>query len=243
VSALLASEWLKVRTTRTAVGLTVALVALVALAAVAVIGSIPDDQAIEENWADLLAGNAGLSTLFALIFGVLLMTGEYRHGTITWTFLATPRRMRVVAAKVVVAAFAGLVLAVLAVAVTIAIGLPWLEARNLEVDTDELVRNLGGLLLGAAFWGALGVGVGTLLKNQVFSIVVSLVWLLVVENLVVALRPDVGRYLPQAALDAMLGGGDLDDPLPRLAGGTVALAYVIGFAVLGFFVTTRRDVT
>jgi ABC-2 type transport system permease protein len=127
--------------------------------------------------------------------------------------------------------------------VTTAIGIPWLEARNVDVESGELLRNIGGLLVGAAFWGALGVGVGTLLKNQVFAIIVSLVWLLVVENLVIALRDDVGRYLPQAALDAMLGGADLDDPLPRLVGGAVALAYVAGFAAVGFLVTTRRDVT
>jgi ABC-2 type transport system permease protein len=243
MTSLLVSEWLKVRTTRTALGLTVALLGLVALAAAAVIASIPDDQALTEDWADLLAGNAGLSTLFALMFGVLLMTGEYRHGTVTWTFLATPHRWRVVVAKVVVAAFAGLALAVLAVIVTTAISIPWLEARNVDVESGELLRNIGGLLVGAAFWGALGVGVGTLLKNQVFAIIVSLVWLLVVENLVIALRDDVGRYLPQAALDAMLGGADLDDPLPRLVGGAVALAYVAGFAAVGFLVTTRRDVT
>ena len=41
----------------------------------------------------------------------------------------------------------------------------------------------------------------------------------------------------------MLGGGDLNDPLPRLGGGVVALAYVVGFAALGFLFTTRRDVT
>jgi hypothetical protein len=41
----------------------------------------------------------------------------------------------------------------------------------------------------------------------------------------------------------MLGGSDLDDPLPRLLGGAVALSYVVGIAAVGYAVTLRRDVT
>jgi ABC-2 type transport system permease protein len=219
------------------------MLSLVVLSTAVIVGAPSDQEALTENWADTLAGNAGLAPLFAVIFGILLMSGEYRHGTVTWTFLATPRRERVLTAKLVVAAFAGIVLAVLAAAVTSAVAVPWLQARDLHIAAGEYLGDLGGLLVGSAFWGALGVAVGTLLRNQVVAVIVALVWFLVVENLVVALLPDIGRWLPDAALQAMLGGSDLDDPLPRLLGGAVALGYVLGIAAAGYAVTLRRDVT
>ena len=53
----------------------------------------------------------GPLVIFALILGVLGMSGEFRHGTATPTFLVTPQRGRVVAAKVVAYALAGVALA------------------------------------------------------------------------------------------------------------------------------------
>ena len=118
------------------------------------------------------------------------MTGEYRHGKpgVDDHLSFDSRRGRVVA-KVLVAAVAGVVLALAAVVMTGAIGPPG-STQRLRRRPRRARGNLGGLFVGAAFWGALGVGVGTLLRNQVVSI--TLVLLLVVENIVLALREDVG---------------------------------------------------
>jgi ABC-2 type transport system permease protein len=248
VSGLFRSEWLKLRSTRTPIWMTLAMLVLVGIGAATFAGGTPEDELAIQDWPENLATTAGFSTWFALLFGVLLMSGEYRHGTITPTFLASPRRARVLTAKVVVAALAGAVLAALALLVAVAIGIPWLSARDVSVSASDLTKNGLALLVSGAFWGALGVGVGALLRNQVLAVVLALVWVFLGEALVGGLFSLVGAdavagYLPQAALAAMIGADVADDAPQRLVAGAVALAYVAGTAALAYVVTTRRDIT
>jgi ABC-type transport system involved in multi-copper enzyme maturation permease subunit len=248
VSALLRSEWLKLRTTRAPLWMTLAMLVLVGIGTATFVGGTSEANLADEDWAENLSSAAGVVTWFALLLGILLMSGEYRHGTITPTFLVSPRRGRVLTAKVVVAALAGVLLATLAALLAVAIGLPWLSARDVSVPSGDLATNGLALLVSAAFWGALGVGVGALLRNQVLAVVLALVWIFVGETLIGALLDLAGAdavagYLPQAALGALIGA-DVGDHAPhRLVAGAVALAYVGGIAGLAYVVTTRRDIT
>jgi len=61
--------------------------------------------------------------LLALVLGVLIITGEYRHKTVTPTFLAEPRRGRVVFAKLGTAFGGGLVLGVVTMLMGLVLGL------------------------------------------------------------------------------------------------------------------------
>lgn len=248
MSRLLRSEWLKLRTTRVPLWMTIAMVLLVGIGSATFAGGTPEGDLADQDWAENFASAAGIATWFSLLFGILLMSGEYRHGTITPTFLTTPRRERVLTAKVLVAALAGLLLAALAALAAVGVGLPWLSARDVSVPTGDLVRNGVGLLVSSAFWGALGVGVGALVRNQVLAVVLALVWVFIAEQLIAALLglvggDVIGAYLPQAAVGALIGAEVGDDAPHRLVAGAVALAYVGGAAALAYVVTTRRDIT
>lgn len=181
--------------------------------------------------------------LFAMIVGVLLVAGEYRHRTITWVLLMTPRRSRVVMAKLVACGVVGLIVGLvsaLAVSVTV-------FAATGQFTTGVPLA-LVGSVVSTALWTMFGGALGALVRHQLATVVAAFVWSFYGEWLLVMLVPAVGRWTPTGAAkavsgwtrDAMPVAGDL---LPRWAGGLVFLAYALVAATLAVLTTTRRDIT
>ena len=115
----------------------------------------------EEGFVDTLE-SATIAVFLALLYGVVGIAGEYRHGTITPTFLATPIRERVLGAKLVVYAGAGLLLGAFALLLALAMALPWFAAKNIDyfLADRDVALFVVGLLAAATLWGALGVAYG-----------------------------------------------------------------------------------
>jgi ABC-2 type transport system permease protein len=249
MTRLVKAELLKLRTTRTARTLlalaaagTAALVALVCLLA-----GRPGQPALGDDALRQLAlVPAKPLTLAALVLGVLGMAGEFRHGTATSTFLAAPARGRVVAAKLAAAAVTGLAMALLSTAAVLAVGLPWLRARGIEVTVADagLWARVAGLAVAVALYAVLGVGLAAVARNQVAAVIVGLLWWSQgVEGILVGLlrQPGLERWLPMGAASALTGPGD--GTLPMLAGGLVFAAYGLVLALAGGRLVARRDLT
>jgi len=174
------------------------------------------------------------------------MAGEFRHGTATPTFLVTPVRGRVVAAKLAATALAGLAIALVAAVVVLAIALPWLPAKGVQVPLADpgLAARVGGLAAAVALSGVLGTGLGALFRNQFAAVVAGLLlWQGGVEDLVVGVlgRPGLGRWLPQGATAALTAPGDAT--LAMWAGALVLAAYGLVLAVAGGRLVVSRDLT
>ena len=122
------------------------------------------------------AGSSGALTV--LIIGILIMAGEFRHGTVTSTFLVSPKRGRVVGAKIVASALVGTGIAIAAAVLTLAVSVPWLASKH--IHRHILSHNVGVVLLGGiaatAIYAAVGVGVGSLIRNQMAAVGVALGW-------------------------------------------------------------------
>jgi ABC-2 type transport system permease protein len=107
MTRLVQAELLKLWTTRTArvlLGLTAAGTAGLVTLVLAFAGRPGQPTLGDDALRQLVAAPNGPLTLAALVLGVLGMAGEFRHGTATSTFLVTPARGRVVAAKLGAAA-------------------------------------------------------------------------------------------------------------------------------------------
>jgi len=156
-------------------------------------------------------------------------------------------RGRVVAAKLAAAAaVAGLAMALVAAAVVLAIALPWLPARGVEVDLADpgLAARAGGLVAAVALYAVLGTGLGALFRNQFAAVVVGVLWWQGgVEDLLVGVlrRPGLGRWLPDGAAAALTAPDD--GTLAMWAGGLVLAAYGLALAMAGGRLVVRRDLS
>jgi ABC-type transport system involved in multi-copper enzyme maturation permease subunit len=184
-----------------------------------------------------------LAGVFSALAGIMLVTSEYRFGTIRPTFLFTPRRSRVVGAKLAAGLLAGILFGVVGEGLGFGIGYASLAGRGIAyaLNGGETTLLLLGTLAGVALWGALGVGVGMIVRNQVGAIIGLLAWGFVAENLLFAFVPSVGRFAPVHAQDALIGL-TTDHLLPAAAGGVVLLAWTIAFALAAIVLAARRDV-
>lgn len=247
-----ASELLKLRTTRVPyVLLGVAAVAS-GLVAAALTGSGELDGDRQDR-ALALAQGAGFWGVLATVLGILVVTNEYRHGTIMTTFLAEPRRVRVLVAKLVTSLFGGAVVALAALIAAAAVAVPWLALRDEpSLFGGQAVEGLGRLLLAFALSAALGAAVGAIIQNQVGAIIAVFVWFLILESIIGVVssllfgdfgEPDpVTPYLPGSALGGIVGGDQGSEFM--LGGGAsilLVLGYVVALAVLGALSMTRRD--
>lgn len=245
---LVHAELAKLRTIRLVYGVAAAMATfgvLTVVANVSAAGRQGNPPLSADDLPALVGAPATMLAGAALLLGILGIAGEFRHHTITQTFLATPERGRVVAAKLAAYALAGMAVAALTLAVTMAVALPWLTAKGLTVSVldGEVGRVLAGTLLAAGLCGLVGVGVGALVRNQVAALVSVLVWAVVVEGLLLNLlnAPALGKWLPTAAAAALTNPGGAH--LNSWEGGLLFATYGLAFALVGTRFVVRRDVT
>jgi ABC-2 type transport system permease protein len=189
--------------------------------------------------------------IFALVLGVTGMTGEHRYQTVTPTFLATPRRARVVVAKALAHLGVGVGYGVVAVVTAFVVGstVVLLRGFDLGLGTPGLWRAVVLGVVAVAAWTLVGLGIGTLIRNQVAAILVAVAITFLIEPLLslalgAADLDAIGKFLPSSASSAMTSPpNQFLDLLPWWGGALVLLGYAVLFAGLGVLLSVRRDVT
>jgi ABC-2 type transport system permease protein len=248
---LVRAEFIKLTTTRLIYGMAAA---MAVFAVLTVAANILDRQGAPPLSADhfpmLVAGPVTLLSGAALLLGILGMSGEFRHQTVTQTFLVTPDRGRVVAAKLVAYPLAGITLTLTILAFTAAVATGWLAAKGITPSLLDarhvwaVAHVLLGAVLAAGLCALVGVGVAALVRNQVAALVGVAVWVLLVEGLLMSLLnapSSWAKWLPSAAAAALTnpGGGQLS----RLAGALLLAGYALALALIGTRLVVRRDIT
>ncbi|MQA74329.1 MAG: ABC transporter permease subunit [Solirubrobacterales bacterium] len=242
------AELLKQRSTRTGLGLFAGMLGLVLLV-VLLHGFGLAAEGLEGSSDQLMVLGRGefLAVLFAALLGALSVTNEIRHGTIRPTFLVSPWRGRVVAAKVWASALIGAGFGLAACALAAGVGTAALRLRGIDVELDggDYALLLAGGTAAAALWAAIGVGLGAIVRDQVPTLIGICAWLLFVEGLLVGdvagVAENVGRFAP-GALGQALSGQDPDTLLAPALGAPLLALYATAAAAAGWIATTRRGV-
>lgn len=231
MSALLQAELMKLRTTRTFLALVGTALGLSLL--VVVLTAILRESFTDKDVRDLFTGD--FTGLFILLLGIIGMAGEWRHRTITSTILAAPDRLRLLAAKTLSYALAGALLSLIVTTVIMLVGTLILSSRGEPtIGISELADVLWRNLLVAALLGALGVGIGTLVRNQIVAVVGVLVFAFVLEPAIISLVADVGRFGPTVgAPNGILKTDPFGDSAHLLQPGIAALV-LLGWVAVGF---------
>jgi ABC-type transport system involved in multi-copper enzyme maturation permease subunit len=264
VIAGIRSEWLKLRTTAVPwvlTGIAVVIDALLILVYFVSHGQssgnngnvvnsfgLPNYPHTTQELRNLL-GSGFEGYLFALLLGVLMVTTEFRHKTVTTSFLVLPRRPRFIGAKLLTAAILGAVLAVVMLLVTLAGGGVTLviQGGSFTALLRQLPAVAPGMILVFALFAILGVGVGSVLNNQVAAIIVSLGWFIILEGILVSLVHGAAKWVPTGAATAASnltrGMGSDFGLFNWWQGGLLMLGYGMVFAAIGSFILNRRDIT
>jgi ABC-2 type transport system permease protein len=252
-------ELLKLRTTRLTYGLLAIAAGLTAFDAV-----LRASQAGHSNFLPLHT-SAGLSNvltitgfamLMSCVLGVTVSSGEFRHSTATLTYLATPVRTKVLAAKAIAAAAAGLVFGAAGSAVTTGISLAFVAGHHyaITVAGTTIARYALGAVVGSALLAAAGVGLGSLIRSQLAAVIGVFAWAFFVESITGGFFNSIGPYLPFTAATTIagsrLGGGGFGfggsssaAPLPFLAAAALVLGVAAVISAVAARTTVQKDIT
>ena len=228
--ALVRSELLKLRTLRSTAWTAAALLAIALLTAGLGMGDAGQKgYTTPEQLRETILAVGYAAVFFLAVMGAIAAAGEYRHRTISQSFLASPARRRVLLAKLAAYAAVGVGTALVVTAVAAALGQAVVSSKGYTLDLgDAGLRMTAGIVLATVFAGMLGVVVGAITRNPTTAMVAIFgVW--IAGKIIGDWIGDAAQYLPFALLENVLG---LTTPMAwgyaalSLGGMTAALALV-----------------
>ncbi len=210
---------------------------------------------MDPQMVDAIYGKATGGYLFALILGIAIMGNEFQNGQAISTFLATPRRIRVLYAKLVIASGAGILMMLLSTILGFLgayFGLS--HYPHAKISSSTFFNLILAAIVSGAVLAIMGVAIGALIRNVRIAMAGSVIWLQIVEKLLVLFWATGGKYLPSGLIVGMLdvrinlktsrkflniSAGNYFGPGISII---LLLVYAAIFAGVGSWVSLRRDI-
>lgn len=160
---------------------------------------------------------AGLLGIVALCVFAAQTAQEYTYGTLRNLLVRQPRRMQLLLGKYVSMASFAIVMVILAavVSMSLAFGLSGKAKVSTEawVTSDalqEMSKTFGNVLLSVIAFGTVGMILGLLLRSPISAISLGVIWLLIVENILIAVKSSLEKWMPGSLMSNIATGGDTD---------------------------------
>lgn len=245
------SEWIKLRTVL--VHWVLAIIAIAFPLVITVLATIfgdffEDGPQLSDNISGLVVNTAVVSAMLLGAMGAISLTGEFGHNTIRPTFAATPSRLRVHAAKLIVNSVVIATIAAVAVLVTWFAAQAILAARDrtISIGDGDALASMASLVALAVIDSGFGFALGLLIRNSPATVTILLLWPLIIENLVGVLLSVVGldgsvKYLPYSAGLLAVVDDESVDALGRPMGLVWFAAVVVVLLAGGLVLDSKRD--
>jgi ABC-type transport system involved in multi-copper enzyme maturation permease subunit len=191
---------------------------------------------------------AGLLGIVALCVFAAQTAQEYTYGTLRNLLVRQPRRLQLLIGKYVSMASFAIVMVILAAIVSMSLAFGLSGKAKVETDAwvtsdalQELAKTFGNVLLSVIAFGTVGMILGLLLRSPISAISLGVIWLLIVENILIAVKGSLGKWMPGNLMSTIAIGGT-DDVSYTHSVTMVEIYLVIGTTIVAILFK-RRDVS
>ena len=193
------------------------------------------------------ASIGGLLGIIALCVFAAQSAQEYTYGTLRNLLVRQPRRLLLLAGKYGAMKSFALLLTIVNAVVSIAISLYLSDRANVSTDLwftsagwSAIAHTVINVYISIVFYAAIGISLGILLRSPISAISIALVWILILENLIGAVKPETLKWMPGNQLAAIAQGGTPD--LSYSHAMILGSSYVLLALVISSLLFSKRDV-
>jgi ABC-type transport system involved in multi-copper enzyme maturation permease subunit len=174
---------------------------------------------------------AGLLGIIAYCVFAAQTAQEYTYGTLRNLLVRQPGRVRLLAGKLISMKLFAIVMVLISGVLAVAIS--YFLAPNADVKTDlwftsdgriEILQAIVNVSISVIGFGIFGMIMGLLLRSPISSIAIGVLWILIIENLIGAVRSSTLEWLPGSQLQVIA------------VGGTPQVSYIHAMALAGIYI-------
>lgn len=191
---------------------------------------------------------AGLLGIVALCVFAAQTAQEYTYGTLRNLLVRQPRRLHLLLGKYVSMASFAIVMVILAAVVSMSLAFGLSGKANISTAAwatsealHELAKTFGNVLLSVIAFGTVGMILGLLLRSPISSISLGVIWLLIVENILVAVKSSLGNWMPGSLISNIATGGTAEISYTHSI--TMVAIYLSVSTLIVITLFKRRDVS
>ena len=189
----------------------------------------------------------GLLGIIVLCVFAAQSAQEYTYGTLRNLLVRQPRRLVLLMGKYAAMKAFALLFAFINAVVSVAISLYLSDRAKVSTDlwfTSEgwsaIAHTFINVYISIVFYAIIGIALGILLRSPISAISIALVWILILENLIGAVKPVTLDWVPGNQLATIAQGGT---PLLSYSHALILGSfYVLVALVTSSYLFTKRDV-
>jgi ABC-type transport system involved in multi-copper enzyme maturation permease subunit len=193
------------------------------------------------------ASVGGLLGVIALCVFAAQTAQEYTYGTLRNILVRQPGRIRILAGKLIAMKIFALIM--ILIAAVVSIGISYFLSDRAKVSTQlwftsdgytEIGKTLVNVTISVVYFGIVGMVLGLLLRSPISAISIGVLWILIIENLLGAVKPVFLDWMPGNQLSVIAQGGSPDISYSHAL--ILGTSYVFIGALVATVLFSRRDV-